>query len=113
MGVRAVFIDGGARVPDSRYERDGLSGKRIRLLPPTVPYAVVVFRATVGVYTSKIYAESDPKGPEAIRMAMSKKDKTKKEQQLKKEAAELKARADAGDKEAKRELEKVNKKLKK
>ena len=38
-------------------------------------------------------------------MAMSKKDKTKKEQQLKKEAAELKARADAGDKEAKRELE--------
>ena len=44
-------------------------------------------------------------------MAMSKKDKTKKEQQLKKEAAELKARADAGDKEAKRELEKVNKKL--
>ena len=50
---------------------------------------------------------------EAIHMAMSKKDKTKKEQQLKKEAAELKARADAGDKEAKRELEKVNKKLKK
>ena len=52
-------------------------------------------------------------GPEAIQMAMSKKDKTKKEQQLKREAAELQARADAGDKEAKRELEKINKKLKK
>ena len=52
-------------------------------------------------------------GRRSDNMAMSKKDKTKKEQQLKKEAAELKARADAGDKEAKRELEKVNKKLKK
>ena len=71
------------------------------------------FPLTATVNISKIFPESDPKGPEAIQMAMSKKDKTKKEQQLKKEAAELKARADAGDKEAKRELEKVNKKLKK
>lgn len=56
---------------------------------------------------------NDPKPSEMRKMAMSKKDKTKKEQQLKKEAADLKARADAGDKEAKRELEKINKKLKK
>ena len=65
------------------------------------------------VYSARTFPHHTLMGPEAIQMAMSKKDKTKKEQQLKKEAAELKARADAGDKEAKRELEKVNKKLKK
>lgn len=72
-----------------------------------------VYSSSANVNTSKAYRGTDPTGLEAIEMAMSKKDKTKKEQQLKREAAELQAKADAGDKEAKRELEKINKKLKK
>ena len=50
---------------------------------------------------------------EEINMPMSKKQLTKKAQQDKAEAAELQKKADAGDSEAKRKLEKLEKKMKK
>ena len=46
-------------------------------------------------------------------MPMSKKQLTKKAQQDKAEATELQKKADAGDSEAKRKLEKLEKKMKK
>ncbi len=50
---------------------------------------------------------------EVINMPMSKKQLTKKAQQDKAEAAELQKKAESGDSEAKRKLEKLEKKMKK
>lgn len=66
----------------------------------------------VGVDTKSVYTQNRTH-LRGNNMPMSKKQLTKKAQQDKAEAAELQKKAESGDSEAKRKLEKLEKKMKK